>query len=373
MGGKTALVLSGGGSRGAYQAGVLVGLAELGFLHGPSPFDILVGASAGSINAAILAAYADRVHEACAEMDQVWRRLRAHQVFRTDFRSMARIAYSWVRDLTFGGLIGGVSAKALLDTAPLPGLLKRIPLENIDGHIAAGRLDALAIVATDYYSSHGVLFVQGRSDVPTWRRARYHLEATQIGIPHLMASSAIPFFFPTVEIGGRHFGDGCIRNTTPLAPAIRLGADRILAVGVREAASIAANPAPGLPKPSPALIAGVLLDAVMLDAVETDVHHCRRINEAVGSGERGFRPVEVVWISPSVPIGPMAARLSDRIPWLVRYLLGGLGNREATHELASYLLFHRDFTSRLMDLGRADVRALEPQLRAFFAGAGVAG
>ena len=408
---KTALVLSGGGARGAYQAGVLKGLLQLGVLgHGNLPFDILVGTSAGSINSATLAAYADRVEKGVDELVQVWSRVRAPQVFRTDVLAIAHTAWQWIRDLSFGGLIGNVRPKALLNTSPLRGTLSQIPFERISRHIEADRLQALAIGATNYYTTNGVLFLEGKPDLPLWHRARYHVEKTRIRVEHLLASSAIPLFFPAVEIDGRYFGDGCIRNTAPLSPAIQLGAQKIVAVGVREslgpseddvlqgARPLGSTRTRHAHAPHVATIAGVLLDAVMIDAIESDIDHCSRINRSVhaldgapvaddgilGSPHGGgglqlspteavqrkisnFRHIDVLWLRPSISFATVAGRLESRIPPLIRYLLRGLGDDRASSELASYLLFDWVFCNELISQGEADVAAQENNIREFFA------
>lgn len=346
----------------------------MGYLSGSSlPFDVLVGASAGSINSAALAAYSDNIAHGVDEVVEVWSKVRARNVFRTDAKALATTAYHWIRDLSFGGLIGGTQSKALLNTEPLARLLRRIPLERIPGNLRAGRFQALAIAATNYLDTQGVIFLQAHPDMPRWERARYRVQRVDITIPHLLASSAIPIFFPAVPLEGAYYGDGCIRNMAPLSPAIRLGAKRILAVGVRETLGMTA-PAINAP-PSIATVAGVLLDAVMIDALETDIAHCLRLNKLSGHasgkdrrrGDRHMRTLEVVWIKPSRSIAEIARRLDDRIPRLIRYLLRGLGDQASTAELASYLLFDSSYCSQLIELGCADAFAARPQLDRFFA------
>jgi NTE family protein len=361
---QMALVLSGGGARGAYQAGVLQGLLESGLFRKGCPFPILVGTSAGAIHATALAAYADRFEMAVAEIVDVWTRIRAKDVFRTDLRSVSTIAFRWARDLGFGGLLGGVAPKALLDTSPLPRLLSQIPFDRIQRQIDHGHLQALAVPATEYFSGESVIFLQGRPGIPGWRKQRSRVEHAKIGLRHIMASSAIPLFFPTVELDGRHFGDGCLRNTTPLGPAIRLGASRILAVGVQEPAGTAQSRPPMV-----ADVAGTVLDAIMMDAMEKDVAHCQRINQSLKGREAGgFRPVEVMWLAPTTPIGPLAQEMMDRIPPLIRYLLHGLGGDRAAAELASYLLFHPDYCRNLLALGRQQAMEQHEELAAFLMG-----
>lgn len=359
------LVLSGGGARGAYQVGVLQGLIDCGLVSdGPSEFPILVGTSAGSIHATALAAYADNFTRAVEEVRFVWSRIRASEVFRTDLPGLLMSVFRWARDLGFGGLLGGVSPKSLLDTAPLPQLLSHIPFRRISRNVEAGHLLAVAVPATEYYSNESVIFLQSHPEVEGWQKQRARVEKVEIGLEHIMASSSIPMFFPTVELNGSHFGDGCLRNTTPLGPAIRLGADRILAVGVHEPAGLAEDRTPMV-----ADVASTILDAIMMDAMEKDVAHCQRINENLKNDTSDFRKVDVLWLAPSEPIAPIARSMMHRIPPQIRYLLHGLGGDRASSELASYLLFHPEFCNRLIELGRRDVRHRREEIRHFLNGA----
>lgn len=367
-----ALVLSGGGARGAYQAGVLLGLLEQGlFPRGPLPFPILVGTSAGALNAATLAAHADSFERGVSELVSVWGTMRAERVFRTDLPAILSNGLGWLRDLTLGGLLGRVGSRSLLDTRPLAALLERIPLDRIPGHVEAGLLRAVSVGAVSYATGNGVLFLQGQRDLPLWERPRQRVERTALGVPHLLASSAIPLFFPAVTIDGRPFGDGCVRNNTPLSPAIQLGASKILSIGVRQPFPLAeSSPAP---EPSAAQIVGVLLDAVMLDALESDTEHCQRVNRALlttGDEAGELRPVEVLCFTPSQSLSAMALELRHQIPLLVRYLLGGLGDRDSSAELISYLLFDASFTGALLALGCSDVRQRREELRAFLSPSG---
>jgi NTE family protein len=371
-------VLSGGGARGAYQVGVLRGLVEHGFLpRDRSGLDVLVGSSAGAINCGVLAAHADEFDDGLARLERVWREIQAHQVFRTDVGSLGLIGARWAWDLSFGGATGRVRPKSLLDTSPLRALLsERVPFPRIEANVASGVLAAVALIATDLYTSNGVVFLHASPEAPTWSRRRWRVERTAIRVEHLMASSAIPIFFPPVAIGGRHFGDGSIRNTAPLSPAIHLGAERIIAIGVsgpppQERERAARRP------PTVAQVAGVLLDAVMLDAIEVDVEHSERVNTSVmhypaDTTEQPFRFVRVLWLRPSRLVRELAAQWSHRIPRVVRYLLRGLGSDASVVELASYLLFDAEFCGRLIELGRQDVAAERERIEQFFAGDGAA-
>jgi NTE family protein len=372
---RTALVLSGGGARGAYQAGVLQGLVEIGCLaRERSNVGLLVGSSAGAINVGVLGATADCCEDGIARLVTLWCGLSADQVFRTDVLSLGSIGLRWVRDLTFGGIVGRVTGKALLDTAPLRRLISsQFHKGRIADNIAAGTLRGVAVAATDLYSGSGVLFVEAASDLRLWTRSHWSIERARLGVEHFMASSAIPIFFPSVRLGSRHFGDGCIRNTAPLAAAIQLGAERIIAIGVRGVPAPSVDDGRRRAAPTIAQVAGVLLDAVLLDAIESDIEHSARVNRSVlrwnggGTNPDDFREIDVLWLRPSTSIGAIAGELADHIPAVVRYLLRGLGSDESTRELASYLLFDATFCTRLVALGRSDVHASRTEIERFFA------
>ncbi len=372
-----ACVMSGGGARGAYQAGILSGLVDLGLISdsSPLPFRTLVGSSAGAITSAGLAATADRPAEGVARLVDAWSNVEAQQVFRTDLRSLGGIGVSWARDLSLGGLTGKVSPKALLDTTPLRATLADwIPFKDISRNVKSGAVHALVLAATNLYTSTGVFFVEGAGDHPLWQQRRRRVERSEIGAGHVLASAAIPLLFPPVRLGERWFGDGSIRNTAPLSPAIHLGADRVLAIGVRGPRRHAEEDGRGQGNaPAIAEIAGVLLDAVMLDAIEVDVEHSERVNESVSRCAQPmpgqpFRWVDVLTLHPSEDITELAAELADRVPRVVRYLMRGLGSQASITELTSYLLFDPVFCGRLVELGRRDVEANAEELQRFFTG-----
>jgi NTE family protein len=366
---RLALVLSGGGARGAYQVGALKGLLETGALDGDD-FDILIGSSAGAINSAMLAAHAGEIPAAVARLEEIWGSIHPQHVFRTDLRSLGGIGARWIRDLSFGGLLRRVAPKSLLDTTPLRELLSReIPFDRIDANVGSGALRAFAVPATDLYTADGIVFLDAPPDVPVWKRGRWSVERTRIRAEHVLASSAIPIFFPSVEIEGRHLGDGSVRNTAPLSPAINLGAERIVAIGVRQPQTETGRFARSSP-PSIAQVAATLLDAVMLDAVGVDVEHSERVNTSVLAAptddpSNPFRYIDVLWLSPSQHLHDVAREFADRIPNILRYLMRGLGSDEETNELASYLLFDGEFCQRLIEMGRADAQARADEIRDF--------
>lgn len=363
----TALVLSGGGARGAYQAGVMMGLRQLGVIQEKrQPFDMFVGTSAGSLNCTLLAAYSHLPLLGLLEMEQVWGHLHASQVFRTGSWAMLSNGLGWLRDLALGGLLGRVSPRFLLDTAPFRRLLGRLPWERLGQNLQEGHFKALGVLATNYTTSSGVFFLQDDGRVPAWHKVRYRVERAKIGMEHVMASSAIPVIFPAVPIGPCFYGDGSLRNTAPLGPAIQLGARKIVAVGVREAGDNTPSPAPGT-APKLADVVGLLLDAVLLDAIEVDVQHCLRLNNLAGAQPQNFHHVDVLWLRPSRNLAHLALRMERRMPPLVRYLMRGLGDDQASAELASYLIFEGDYCRSLMAAGYEDVLDRRQEVLDFFA------
>ena len=367
------LVLSGGGARGAYQAGVAAGIAELVAKRGGSsiPFSLIAGASAGAINASFLAARADDFIQATRQLAAFWSDLKTRQVFRTDFRAISKTSWQWTSDLALGNLKRHKGAQALLDTSPLRHLLeKRIPFERIKPHIDSGILKAFEVTATDYATSDNVSFFMSRDQQVGWTLPRRRAFRDSIGIDHVMASSAIPVLFPPVRVGERHYGDGCLRNPAPLGPAIRLGARRLLIVGVRHGRS----PRPGgesegVPlRPTVGRILSVVLNAILMDSMEFDVERLSRINEMIAAVPPDYRAqmpkqaIEYLYLRPSTDLGAFAAEHVDSLPDMVRYLISGLGSREEASELISYLFFESEYCAFLTQLGRDDALRQRDQI-----------
>ena len=370
------LVLSGGGARGAYQAGVLRALAEIALkAKVKNPFDIISGVSAGSINAAFMASGAEDFLNAARKLCDLWANIQSDQVFKTDAISLGKIGLSWVGELSLGGLSsGGGSVRALLDTQPLAELIQsEMDFGKIQKNIESGHLRAVAITAMEYQTSETVTFVQGEENLPAWSRARRHSERTQIQVEHIMASSAIPILFTPAKVENRYFGDGCVRNQMPLSPALHLGSQGLFAVGVRQwnkEADDLATTADQKP-PSVARVANVLLNSVLLDGVETDLERLHKINAFLRMvppehhKNLNFRAVPYVSVHPSEDIGQIAAAMSSRLPRVVRYLLKGLGPLEEAAEIISYLLFDSKFCKTLIELGSADAYAIEDKITNF--------
>ncbi len=388
------LVLTAGGARGAYQAGVLKRIAEIPALAGgPSPFAIIAGASAGAINGSLLAARSERFADAARDVADVWSTLRVEQVFRTDVAALAGGAAGLARDFVFGGLLGRTVTTGCLDTSPLEALLERVfPPRGIAEAIRAGRLYAIAVSATSYHSGRSYTFIQGRPGHPMWVKSRRVVLPVTLTHRHILASGAIPIVFPPVRVdsdaGELWFGDGGLRLVAPMSPAIRLGATRIFAVGVRStraAGELAQDEASGaranavssrLPCPPLAQVCGVFMNAIFLDHLDTDIDHLRRMNELLaarqvavrsaperdgdgaGAGANVPEPMRAISplvVSPSEDLALVAQRFAHRMPRLLRFVLDGLGTPDAqSADLMSYLLFDAAYTRTLVDIGYRD-------------------
>jgi len=394
------LVLTAGGARGAYQAGVLKRLGELpAFADRPSPFPIVVGASAGAINGTMIAAGSGDFGAATRRLADLWANLRVHDVFRTDLLTLGMGAARWLRDLSLGGVLGGGGACALLDASPLEGFLSQhLQLDGIGRSIADGHLYAVAIAATSYHSGRSFIFVEGRPGHPVWIKSRRVVRSVELSLDHVRASAAIPIVFPPVAIRSAgtevYFGDGGLRQVTPLSPAIRLGAQRVLAVGVRSQRAAArlstaelgvvagdAGDEHRIPAPPLAQICGVFLNAIFLDHLDTDLDHLKRMNELIlsyqgresstpsGSGAALSEPMRVVTpftIGPSEDLALVAERCAHRMPRILRHVMDGLGTPDAqSADLMSYLLFDASYTRALIDIGYRDASAAIDELEHF--------
>lgn len=375
------LVMTGGGARGAYQAGVLKRIGEIKRVQSEgNPFPIIGGASAGAINGSALAAGSDDFSLATRTLAGLWSNLKPSDVFHCDGLTQARNSFTWIMDLSFGGLIGGGNAHSLLDATPLKHFLTtNLPCERIEANIKQGHLYVLAISATNYNSGKSYLFLQGRKGHPMWNRSRRVTLATKITVDHVCASAAIPLVFHPVKLqtakGTAFFGDGCVRLQQPLSPAIRLGAQKIMAIGVRCEKREHQEEATDLSDPSLAQILGILFNVMFLDNLATDVEHLERLNQLLGSRQLNqagipecekIRPLRSLLITPSVDLSQLAEQHQRDMPYLIQYFIKSLGRDSAScSDLMSYLLFTSPYTRALIDIGYRDAGERIDEIEAF--------
>ena len=367
---REALVLSGGGARGAYQVGVLKAIAEWLPADAPCPFEVLVGTSAGALNVAALAARAANFREAVEVLERVWADFSVDQVMRVDPTTMLRGGLHWMLSLLFGGWLLP-PPRSLLDTSPLRQLLRRtIPFEQIPGSVASGPIHAVAVATTSYTSGQAVAFFEAVPAVSEWHRVRRAGVRRPLDLEILMASAAIPFIFPAAGIDGQFYGDGAMRQLAPLSPAVHLGANRVLVIGTRGEPSVNPVSGPAAEPPSPGHLLGFILDSLFTDGLSIDLERLRQINALIDAGapghDDGRRPIEACVIQPSEDPTAIARRHVSALPRSLRTLLRTMGALEARGGLlVSYLLFESVYTRELMALGYADARAHRAEVESF--------
>jgi NTE family protein len=374
-----ALMLSGGGARAAYQVGFLRLLAREFPDVIPS---ILTGVSAGGINAVYLAARQEPFAERVENLANVWTGIRIDDVFKVDLRDLASRSLRWGGRLLAGGKYLLPPARSMVDTAPLRALLGRLFLANnieiagINRSLQAGWLRAIALTASSYTTGQSVTWVQNRDDcgIGTWERPLRKSVSCGLGVEHVMATCALPFFFPAVKVGDAWYGDGGIRLTAPLSPAVHLGATRIIAVSTRSARSREEADRPATAGyPPPAQVAGVLYNAIFLDQLDGDALEMQRINHLVArlpaSQRDGLRHIDLLLLRPSIDLGRLANAYEPELPRAFRFLTRGLGTRETrSNDMLSLVMFQRDYVRRLIELGEADASAKIAQIRQFLLG-----
>ena len=382
---KTGLILTGGGARAAYQVGVLQAISEIlweaGWPPARNPFDIICGTSAGAINATALACRADNFGEGVQKLLDVWQHISVDQVYRADSLGVLRSGARWLSLLSFGWLLRKWRAappQSLLDNTPLAGLLHRmLDLPRLDTALSEGLLHALAVTASSYTGGQHITFYQTAAEIAPWIRMQRIALQDQIGIEHLLASSAIPFIFPATPLylgGHREYcGDGSMRQLAPISPAIHLGASKVLVVGAGRLTEPARDASESARYPSLAQIAGHAMSSIFLDSLAVDIERLERINRTLSMlppellVNTPLKPVELLVIAPSERLDDIASRHIASLPPPIRTMLSGIGATETRGSaLASYLLFESTYTCELIRLGQRDTQARKADVLAFF-------
>ncbi|HTJ78419.1 MAG TPA: patatin-like phospholipase family protein [Rariglobus sp.] len=370
---KLALVLGGGGARAAYQAGFLRSLARA---FPDLDFPVLTGVSAGAINAAHLANSTDGFPESVDRLVELWSGITVDQVFRTDLPALGTTMLRWALRLVSGGAPMAPPTRGLVDTAPLRRFLKKNlgspdgTLRGIDEKLRSGRLAAVGITTTHYGSGESVTWAQGR-EIPTWHRPGRQSMMTTLTVDHILASCALPLFFPAVQLGDDWHGDGGLRLTAPLSPALHFGARKMIAVST-QFGGLRNGYHHGGPHdyPPPATIIGLLLESVFMDMLDADALAMRMINQLLAdhprAAESGLRPVELLLIRPSRDLSAMANQFERELPPVFRFVTRGLGTRESRRaDLLATVLFQPRYIARMIEIGEEDGNARREEITRF--------
>lgn len=375
---RVALVLQGGGARGAYHVGVLKAVAEI-TRRRRSPFGIICGSSVGAINAASIAMSALDFQGGTARLESLWRSLRSGSVYDARPLPVLMKSSKWALTLVLGHL-GMRMQGGLLDYSPLHDLLKReFSQSHLRRAIEAGALQALCITTSSYATGTSDTFFQGDAAIAPWTRARRRGERAVIGPEHVLASAALPLAFAPVRLEGGFYGDGALRSTSPLSPAIRAGADRILVIATRDgvvgpgraASSASAEQAPSLGE-----ILGHALDILFNDNLEADVERLARINQTVSlldEAARAQTPLRMIateTVQPSVDLRDVARRHAGELPRSIRLLMRSIGYGRGDGRMESYLMFEPGYVGALIDLGYQDTMAQAEKIADFLRGEG---
>ncbi|GGC73281.1 patatin-like phospholipase family protein [Undibacterium terreum] len=381
----TGLILTGGGARAAYQVGVLKAISEIlqddGWHSNTNPFGIICGTSAGAINATALACRTDNFGEAINSIVDVWEHFEAAQVYRADSLGVIRSGARWLSIMSFGWLLNKwrkSPPNSLLDNSPLENLLNRmLDLPRLDQALASGALRALAVTASSYTAGHHLTFYQTLEDIEPWVRSQRLAQRDFISVQHLLASSAIPFIFPSVPLnwGGRleYCGDGSMRQLAPISPAIHLGAEKVLIIGAGRLSEPPSESTEVAHYPSLAQIAGHAMSSIFLDGLAVDIERLSRINKTLAMLPPELRkmtplkPVDILVIAPSQRLDEIASRHTRNLPLPVRTMLSSIGATEVRGSaLASYLLFESSYTKELIELGKQDTYEKRDEVSKFF-------
>jgi|TARA_B110000196_G_scaffold81859_1_gene70535 NTE family protein len=372
---KIGLILSGGGARAAYQVGVLKAIHSILPKDASNPYDIIAGTSAGAINGVALASYSENYRIGMRHLERIWTGFSPDQIYRTDFLAITRSILRLLRTTLIGRKYKHDTV-SLLDNTPLRNLLSKvIQFDNIQKAIDNGALHAMCVTGSGLESGESVSFFQGHYSIVNWQRHRRIGYRSRVGVDHLLASSAIPMIFPSIQINKEYYADGAVRQLAPISPALHLGAEKVLVIGVSGDAHKRKDSIEGMGYPTPAKIMGHMLNAAFLDSMETDVERLQRINRTVDMIPENIRtkhrmdlkPIELLEINPSISLDDIAGRHSHELPKALRLFLGGSGNSSRNGSgILSYLLFSSGFCKDLIALGYKDGLERRAEIEEFF-------
>ena len=355
------LVLTGGGARSAYQVGVLKGIADLLRRGSACPFPIITGTSAGAVSAVALASDAAHFRRSVFAIERVWRDFRVHQVFKADAVSMLRSGLHWFLAFLTGGWLVQ-PPHSLFDNSPLWDLLREhLHFDGIPRSLYKTHLHAIGISATCYGDADSVTFFAAEPGAEPWKRVYRKGVRANLTLDHLMASLAIPFLFRPVLLNDAYYGDGAMRQTSPLSPAILLGAKRLLIIGVNDPVPTGAPPLRPPIEPTFSQMFGFMLDSLFMDTMNASLERVNRYNESAD-----MKPIDTLVIMPTRDVNEVARRHVDELPRALRTLLRALGAHNSPNSLLlSYLLFERGFTREMIEMGYEDAKARSGEIRDF--------
>ena len=370
---KMGLVLPGGGARGAYQVGVLKAISNIQGNIKKSPFDIISGTSAGAINASMICSGIEDFDKSILELDNIWGNFSTNQIYRTDKIFMLRQSSHWLLTLVSGGFLTE-NPRSLLDNQPLRELLKvAVDFESINHNISSGALDALIVTAASYEQKKSISFFETHTNVESWHKVGRSSRKTEINVEHLMASVALPFIFPSVRIHGEHYGDGAMRQETPLSPVIRLGASNLLIISTETSKDDDMN-STEKDYPNFSEIGGYILDGLFSGSLYSDLERLDRINQVIALNEnkkvqtntKELKHIDYLVISPSIDFSEFAKNCYEDMPFSLRMLFKGIGiKKDSNSDLLSFLLFESSFSRSLIDLGFNDAMKRKEEIKDF--------
>ena len=370
---KIGLVLPGGGARGAYQVGVLKAISDIQGSGEKSPFDVISGTSAGAINASMITSEIKNFHQSIINLENVWGGFRTNQIYRTEKLFMLKQSLHWLLTLISGGFLIK-NPRSLLDNQPLREMLiEKIDFETINHNIHSGALDALIITAASYEKKESVSFFTTSTGVENWKKVGRSGKKSEINVQHLMASVALPLIFPAITIDEQYYGDGAMRQETPLSPAIRLGAENLLIIST-ESPKVDAKKSSDKNYPDFSEIGGYILDGLFSGSLYSDLERLDRINQVIAQNQnqkvqtetKEMKHIDYLVISPSVDLTEIAMNCYKDIPLSLRMLFKGIGiEKDTNSELLSFLLFESSFTRALIDLGFHDAMERKEEIKNF--------